>query len=462
MMHDLKAHLSEVPTIVLSPFIEDEKLLFSFSWWGFSGNAEDEHILEADNIYDPEISVHVKPHMEYNSEDTNTILNEVTAKLEAFISYFADLYYWNFYCFAPTLPSLITLGKVQIADNTEYSKQYSELFDKFLLGTIVPNNMTNIWLAFLPFLNEKSHFIDSVLNYVRKLPDNYKIEQNELLYAVEDQEMSLSQKDQLGILKSEITLLQKKQSSEGVNFKINKYDSLNLKNIIDSMIPIGRMLPRHDSLNIIVNKNKLYALAYFSFGEIIVTWENSGICIFQSKSLIVPDKIFNESISVFTCPSQQLSDLSKLLENIMTKKEINGILDTRYNQLKESLIPLSTKLEDVFAEFISQVKNDLAKEFKNRETEEFNRQELKYEEIVKWLRQAREAMGDQPFNGAFLTKQKAGLFDKYPYKMYICLTRDKQPLVETNHPKGVFCYAQTDDSIDDMFGKNSSIQLNFT
>lgn len=124
MMHDLKAHLSEVPTIVLSPYIEDEKLLFSFSWWGFSDNAEDEHILEADNTYNPEISIKIKPHMEYNIEDIEGILKEVTAKLEAFISYFADIYYWNFYHLAPTLPSLLNKKVITLSNVKDYINGY--------------------------------------------------------------------------------------------------------------------------------------------------------------------------------------------------------------------------------------------------------------------------------------------------------------------------------------------------
>ena len=107
-MHDLKAHLSDVPTIVLSPLIEDNKVKFSFSWWGFSGKAEDEHILEADNTYDPELTVEVTPNTEYTTEAIKTILDEASSKLAAFISYFADLYYWNYYHLTPTLPFLLS------------------------------------------------------------------------------------------------------------------------------------------------------------------------------------------------------------------------------------------------------------------------------------------------------------------------------------------------------------------
>ena len=462
MMHDLKAHLSEVPTIVLSPIIEDNKLLFTFSWWGFSGKAEDEHILEPNNTYNPELSIDIKPCMDYPTEIIDTLLNEITFKLEAFISYFADLYYWNYYHLAPKLPSLLHSGKIELYETKEYSNQYSDLLKVFFTGTEVIDNLSGIWKAFIPIINNNSLFIDGVLDYIQRIPDNYRIEQRDFLSVLEGEDITPSQKHKINSLKSEVALLLENLNIDSLNFKVYKSKNLTLKEVIDIMLPIGRLLPRHDSFNIIVNKKKLYALAFFSFGDKIVTWGNHGICIFQSQSLIVPNKIFNENFSMFSCSSNQLNDLLKLLEYIMTKKEILELLDTHYNQLKQNLIPVSTQLEDVFAEFVSQVKSDLAKEFKNREAEQFNRKELRYEEIVKWLRQAREAMGEQPFNGAFLTKQKAGLFDKYPYKLYICLTVDKQPLVEANHPKGIFCYGKTDDSIDDMFGNNESVQLNFT
>lgn len=462
MMHDLKAHLSEVPSIVLSPVIEDNKLLFTFSWWGFSDKAEDEHILELNNTYNPELSIDVKPRMDYSKEIIATLLNEITSKLGAFISYFADLYYWNYYHLTPKLPILLHSGKLELSNKSEYSNQYSDLLRAFLNGSEIVDNLSGIWKGFAPMINNSSLFIDGMLDYIQRIPENYRIEQENILSVLGEEPITPSQKLKIESLKSGITSSLKKQNANGLNFKILKYKSLNLKEVIEIMLPIGRLLPRHDSFNIIVNKEKLYALVFFSFGDEIVTWENHGIYIFQSQSLIVPDKIFNENFSTFSCPSNQLEDFLKLLEHIMTKKEILELLDTRYNQLKQNLIPVSTQLEDVFAEFVSQLKSDLAKEFKNCETEQFNRKELKYEDIVKWLRQAREAMGKQPFNGAFLTRQKAGLFDKYPCKLYICLTRDKQPLVEANHPKGIFCYEKTDDSIDDMFANKEIVQLNFT
>lgn len=126
-MHDLKAHLNEVPTIVLSPIIDDDKLTFSFSWWGFSNNPDDEHLMEADNIYDPELSVSVSKNMTYTEDSINSLLEEAVPKLAAFISYFADLYYWNYYHMTPSLP-VIMRGNPAFANLTSmYIKQYENI-----------------------------------------------------------------------------------------------------------------------------------------------------------------------------------------------------------------------------------------------------------------------------------------------------------------------------------------------
>lgn len=114
MMHDIKAHLSEVPTIVLSPIIDGNKLKFAFSWWGMSNKIEDEHIAEPDNVFDPELSVEFTPGMDYDEKTIEKIVDETFNKLAAFISYFADLYYWNFYKFAINVPNFIATGILNV------------------------------------------------------------------------------------------------------------------------------------------------------------------------------------------------------------------------------------------------------------------------------------------------------------------------------------------------------------
>lgn len=150
-MHDLKAHLNEVPTIVISPLIEDNMLLFSFSWWGFSNNPDDEHIMEADNIYNPELSIEVTNSMTYNTDIIETILSEATPKIAAFISFFADLYYWNFYHIPPSLPRILASKAISLdcKSRLEHTNYYKRIVSNF-----EPNKEPALIEQQMSFLNE--------------------------------------------------------------------------------------------------------------------------------------------------------------------------------------------------------------------------------------------------------------------------------------------------------------------
>ncbi len=110
---NLYVHLKNIPTLVLSPVVkEDRRLVFRFYWWGMSPDAAQAHINGIDE-FDPEITMpSVFP---VSEEDRARILDECTPKLAALISYFADLYYWNFYRLPPVLPGLISSGAIGLS-----------------------------------------------------------------------------------------------------------------------------------------------------------------------------------------------------------------------------------------------------------------------------------------------------------------------------------------------------------
>lgn len=139
MIYDLKAHLAEVPNIILSPIIEDNKLKFTFSWWGFSTGTEDEHILE--NTYDPELSIPIKPGMVYPDDIVDKIINEVVEKLFALISYFADLYYWNFYNLVPTLPIMLHNNLIDITNVDEFIIGYMKTLESPLIKKDIDHSL---------------------------------------------------------------------------------------------------------------------------------------------------------------------------------------------------------------------------------------------------------------------------------------------------------------------------------
>lgn len=136
-IYDLYAHLADVPTLVLSPIIKDDgKLTFRFYWWGISSD-DVQHIDDSGNEYDPCIDVRFNTDFKYDTSLVENIINELGNKLSAFISYFADLYYWNFYGYKFTLPALLAKGIIILDTQStsdyceEYKKQLIEYVDKY-------------------------------------------------------------------------------------------------------------------------------------------------------------------------------------------------------------------------------------------------------------------------------------------------------------------------------------------
>ena len=129
---DLFAHLEDVPTIVLSPIVRHGKISFRFYWWGISNNLQDQHNSE-EMVYDPELAITISDDLTLSDEQVKNITSELVTKLSAFISYFADLYYWNFYKYTPKLPHIIKtnfIGKLQSNIVENYIELYTNLFNK--------------------------------------------------------------------------------------------------------------------------------------------------------------------------------------------------------------------------------------------------------------------------------------------------------------------------------------------
>lgn len=99
---DLYAHLDDVPTIVLSPVVRNGKITFRIYWWGISRNAKDQHNNDA-MVYDPELAITVTDDLALPEEQIEQIVEELSNKLSALISYFADQYYFYMYNIAPQL-----------------------------------------------------------------------------------------------------------------------------------------------------------------------------------------------------------------------------------------------------------------------------------------------------------------------------------------------------------------------
>lgn len=188
---NLYAHLKSVPTLVISPIIRDEKLIFRIYWWGLSPDANEVHIDGFDE-FDPAISIRVTRAKKYTQEEISEITEQCTAKLSAFISYFADLYYWNFYKEAPSLPKLINSNTILLYKDDlksyksqltkslcEYSKSehifytYPEDSAKYLIAisNIAEKDIINECISHYIKSKELNHYDLSSLQLIREYID---------------------------------------------------------------------------------------------------------------------------------------------------------------------------------------------------------------------------------------------------------------------------------------------------
>lgn len=137
---DLRAHLNDVPTIVLSPVIRNGKITFRFYWWGISNNVQDQHTSE-EMEYDPELPITFTDDLALSDEQLKEVIERLSNKISILISFFADQYYWNFYNYAPLLPYILSMNstKDSCADLESYEEAYAKAY-KDLIG----ENLSNI------------------------------------------------------------------------------------------------------------------------------------------------------------------------------------------------------------------------------------------------------------------------------------------------------------------------------
>lgn len=134
---NLKSELRTLPTLVISPVItESDGLQFLFSCWGMGTEQE----FSDNSVFVPKgLKFEYKPNHPYSEEEKESILNELVPSLEAFISFFADVYYWLYYGTPPLLPSLIKNEiKLKIVENV-FMCQYETLLESSISDSIVFN-----------------------------------------------------------------------------------------------------------------------------------------------------------------------------------------------------------------------------------------------------------------------------------------------------------------------------------
>lgn len=155
---NLKSELRTLPTLVISPVItESDGLQFLFSCWGIGTEEE----FSDNSIFVPQgLKFDYKPNHPYSDEDKENVLAELVPSLEAFISFFADVYYWLYYGTPPFLPSLIKENCLESSflQCDDYKSQYSNILQMERCNGILPyGNKTNY---------NQLLYIASLINYV--------------------------------------------------------------------------------------------------------------------------------------------------------------------------------------------------------------------------------------------------------------------------------------------------------
>lgn len=455
---DIYAHLKNVPTLLISPVLKNNTILFRFYWWGLSLDPSDAHVDELNEL-NPELSISITTDMKFDGDISNLIVSECVPKLEAFISFFADMYYWNFYKSAPSLPLLLHSDVISLSNvaRKDYYKEYEHQLYSTLNNHSALRNLSSIYQGFSPSIEDEANGIRKITQYYLSLPDAKQIEEIDLIENILINTNGV-QNQEIRKIEQRVTKLSE-NICKSPNWTIVQADALTMNHIFTECGRALNVLPSCEYFNIIIKPEKLCVIAYFTKGNEVVSWDNYGIWVFQCTKFLSRKNYFANDR--FICHIDSFYSEQNKIKEQMTTNEINAILEGQYDKLKQELRPLASKIDDLFKSYIDKVKATIAQECSSKEIDTFNKKEVSYEDLIKWLRKAKTLMQNQPFNGAFLTKGNGGFFDKYPYKLYICLTRDKSPLADEQFPRCVITYASMDDTLEDLFGKNSSVQLNF-
>ena len=154
---NLHALMKDVPTLVLSPQVRHGKLTFRFFWWGVSINPQDVHI-DDNSIFDPELSNPVYEGMKYSDDDIRIILSELVPRIEAFISYFADLYYWHYLKMTPILPTLLKSNDIVQSSNlgSLIATYINGMLDEKVLSSVLLSLYGEKFMELIKFLPQES------------------------------------------------------------------------------------------------------------------------------------------------------------------------------------------------------------------------------------------------------------------------------------------------------------------
>lgn len=185
-----------------------------------------------------------------------------------------------------------------------------------------------------------------------------------------------------------------------------------------------------------------------------ISHRNPISCYF-SKHFITPD-ICREQTNKICIEINSLEQQINKLNNMMTERDIENL----FNGKSESNDSIIKGLVDAFFREYHELKQRYVEELKNidkNHTPTITKSTLQYEDLTSWIRS--NSTSASPFNGVFATIEKSGLFDREEYKMYVCFTIDNKPQIQNGCPRVIFEFSKLDDTLKDMFNKNTALQI---
>lgn len=343
---DLFAHLEDVPTIVLSPVIRNEKITFRFYWWGISNNLQ-AHNKSEDMVYDPELTITISDDLTLSDEQIKNITSELVTKLSAFISYFADLYYWNFYKYTPKLPHIIKTNFMQKLHNNivdDYVALYEKLFNKDLKHQIVAYDSKSISSAIeisrsIQEINGKANIVDIVESYFSmrgyKYDATISINQNLLITSFKI--------DDIWFIKS---------IYENAFIDTYTFESIIKKIAVGEYIYVSNI---SELLDTIVHNYSNYSKYIFKVrsGKVCIGFlEHDGVII--SSLVAVLDKEIGQTNDTYVfnlvdqkCKKESyLSDIFHLIPNSIFNEKDKVVINNAQNLLKDMKMKASEILVD--------------------------------------------------------------------------------------------------------------------
>lgn len=331
---NLYVHLKHVPTLVLSPIIKDDRLIFRFYWWGLSPDPAEARIDEL-NEFDPGISVPVSRGMKYDDATVAAILAECAPRLQAFISYFADLYYWNFYKRTPKLPVLLKSGQVKLSpsETVEYIDGYKKLVTSYLDTTIVKDSRLVVeTVKTLAEIDTEDEVVSEVGNKILEKKDSLQVSDLPLINGL--YELNSSDKARLSEVLSDLASresisVRPCSNSEELLFAVKKliaYYPGNTKTFIRFMDETSMILCVADMSRNVLFSNPTSRFHLFVLAEAVSFEQESVEWDINNRKFRAVDSSFN--------PCNKLAvDKDKLCHRIQEAKLfLTAIRDVSYKQ----------------------------------------------------------------------------------------------------------------------------------